>query len=125
MFEKLNIFKMSQAMATHAGRQQAAAALNVANADTPGFKAHALPSFAEYLRVSGMVALRATRPGHWDLDPGPTIPDRSARLEASPNGNNVGLETEMLRAADAKRDHDRALAVYKSGLIVLRTSLGR
>jgi flagellar basal-body rod protein FlgB len=44
---------------------------------------------------------------------------------ADPNGNSVALETEMLRAVDVKRQHDRALAIYKSSLTVLRTAIGR
>jgi len=31
----------------------------------------------------------------------------------------------MLRAVDVKRQHDRALAIYKSSLTVLRTAIGR
>jgi flagellar basal-body rod protein FlgB len=31
----------------------------------------------------------------------------------------------MLHAVDAKRQHDRALAIYKFSLGILRTSLGR
>ncbi len=45
--------------------------------------------------------------------------------ERDPNGNSVSLETEMLNAVSAKRQHDRALAIYKSSLTVLRASLGR
>ena len=31
----------------------------------------------------------------------------------------------MLKAVDVMRQHDRALAIYKSSLNILRTSLGR
>ena len=53
---------------------------------------------------------------------GPMIDKES---EASPNGNTVSLEAEMLKSIEAKREHDRALAIYKSALSVLRISLGR
>jgi flagellar basal-body rod protein FlgB len=42
---------------------------------------------------------------------------------ASPNGNNVSLEQEMFAAAEANGDHDRALAVYRSAMTILRTSV--
>ena len=45
--------------------------------------------------------------------------------EASPNSNNVSVEVEMARGTDAKSSHDLALAVYKSSLDILRSSLGR
>lgn len=126
MFGNLNVFKMSHAMAVHAGRAQATAAQNVANADTPGYVARELPSFASAYRPDPTAQQRATRQrhlnGHAD---GPTIPPRHLRQEASPNGNNVSLETEMMQAATALREHDRALAIYKSGLAILRNAVGR
>ena len=43
----------------------------------------------------------------------------------SPNGNSVSLEEEMVRAAEVKSSHDRSLTIYRSGLDLLRSSLGR
>jgi flagellar basal-body rod protein FlgB len=43
----------------------------------------------------------------------------------SPNGNSVSLETEMVKAVEVKRQHDQALAIYKSSMNVLRASIGR
>ena len=42
-----------------------------------------------------------------------------------PNGNSVSLEEQILNGIEAKRQHDRALAVYRSSMNVLRASLGR
>ena len=71
--------------------------------------------------------MRATRPGHFDADRQPgmirVIEDPNAIAE--PNGNSVSVEMEMMKAVDAKRSHDRALAIYRSSLSILRTSLGR
>lgn len=126
MFENLNVFKMSHAMAVHAGRQQAVAAQNVANADTPGYAARELPSFASTYRSDATAQQRATRQRHLNGGGGgSTVLTRDTRQESSPNGNNVSLETEMMKAASAKREHDRALAIYKSGLTILRNALGR
>ncbi len=129
MFQNLDIFKMSHAMAVHAGRQQATAAQNVANADTPGFKARRLPTFAQsFLRHSDEgTAQRASRDRHLhgSASGGGVMAriDRTAPVD--PNGNSVSLENEMLHALEAKRQHDRALAIYKTSLGILRTSLGR
>ena len=46
-----------------------------------------------------------------------------AKDEATPNGNQVSLETEMLKSVAAKRQHDRALAIYKSALGILRSTI--
>ena len=56
------------------------------------------------------------------------IPDmlrQLARGEASPDGNTVSLEDEMMRAAEAKRQFALSLAVVQSGMPLLRTAAGR
>jgi flagellar basal-body rod protein FlgB len=128
MFKNLDIFRMSHAMAMHAGTRQSVVAQNMANADTPGYTARdTIPFQAVFETEMSGTQLRATRPGH--------LHGKSQNLQfeivdrhdaaKDPNGNSVSLETEMLAAVDVKRQHDRALAIYKSGLGVLRSALGR
>ncbi|MEX1234576.1 MAG: FlgB family protein [Roseovarius sp.] len=127
MFEKLQIFKMAHAMAQHAGRRQSVLARNIANADTPGYAARDIAPFAEtYSGTAGHVQ-RATRPGHFSESAGGHAVEARATTAGTsdPNGNSVALEQEMLKAVDAKRQHDRALAIYKSSLTVLRAATGR
>ncbi|WP_127113138.1 FlgB family protein [Shimia sediminis] len=129
MFQDLDVFKVSHAMATHAANRQAIVARNIANADTPGYAARDLPSFQEQFskaRATSDTSMRATRQGHLATSAGEQVELRTngAALGA-PNGNSVSLEEEMLKAVDIKRQHDRALTIYKSALGVLRTSLGR
>ena len=130
MFEKLEIFRMAQAMARHAGTRQAVVAQNIANADTPGYAARDVAPFTEIMKQDGTGpggALRATRPGHLDrsetASAAVVIERRGAQTD--PNGNSVSLETEMLYAVDVKRQHDRAIAIYKSSLSILRAAIGR
>lgn len=129
MFQKLTVFQSAQAMAVHAGQRQAVIAQNVANADTPGYVARDLPNFTDVYAPSGESAFlqRATRSAHMN---GNLSNDFGSTAEkdksfASPDGNTVSLETEMLRATEVKRQHDRSLAIYKSALNILRSSLGR
>ena len=129
MFQNLTVFETAHAMATHAGQRQAVIAQNVANADTPGFVGRDLPSFQEIYAPadSGASLQRATRAGHLHGSAAAGIDGivQEDRSFAAPDGNTVSIETEMLRATDAKRQHDRALAIYKSAMNVLRSSLGR
>ncbi|MFT5786775.1 MAG: flagellar basal-body rod protein FlgB [Ascidiaceihabitans sp.] len=126
MFENLDIFKISSAMAKHAGTRQAMISQNVANADTPGYLARDLPTFKSSYEMGGSVSLKATRSGHLN---GPEFVGHRVpfveRNAASPNGNTVSIEQQMLKATETIRQHDRALAIYKSALGVLRSSLGR
>ena len=129
MFQNLTVFETAHAMATHAGQRQAVIAQNVANADTPGFVARDLPSFQEIYspEQNDYTAQRATRAGHLHGSAGTDVAGllTEDRSFAAPDGNSVSLESEMLRATDAKRQHDRSLAIYKSALNILRSSLGR
>ena len=126
MFENLDIFRMSASLAQHAGLRQAVVSQNVANADTPGYVARGVPDFAAVFEGAGTggTVQRATRPGHLhgQREAGET-PIIDMKGEASPNGNQVSVENEILQSVNAKRDHDRALAIYKSGLTVLRSTL--
>ncbi|MBS4011236.1 MAG: FlgB family protein [Roseovarius sp.] len=128
MFEKMEVFRMAHALAQHAGARQALVSQNMANADTPGYAARDIADFAVvYASDDEGQMPRATRSGHMlghetRLDFA-VAKDRDA--VADPNGNSVTLETEMLRAVDVKRQHDRALAIYKSTLTVLRAAIGR
>lgn len=128
MFERIETMRMATQMAVHAAGRQAVIAANVANADTPGYRAADLRSFAEtFEKGPRTLDLRSTRPGHVAASPrrfeGEIVNDKSA--EPSPNGNTVSLETELVRSASAKRQHDVSLAIYRSSLDVLRTALGR
>lgn len=125
MFENLDVFRMSAAMARHAGQRQAVIAQNVANADTPDFVARDIPGFAEsFSTPQGAQQQRATRMRHLHgtMAGQPNAPMIEIPGDGSPNGNQVSLETELLKSVEAKRQHDRAMAIYKSALKVLRAT---
>ncbi|MFN3971533.1 MAG: FlgB family protein [Gemmobacter sp.] len=124
MFEKLKLTAMAQALAAHAGARVGLVARNMANADTPGFKAQDLTEFGQVWRQGD--DLRATRPGHLEASSG-----RAALVQATdlrhgaPNGNTVSIEAEMVKAAEARQSHDMALAIYRNTSDIIRTALGR
>ncbi len=125
MFSDLSVFRLAGAMATHAGQRQAVIARNMANADTPGYRARDVTRFADLIGPEGTNQMRTTRAGHVGVLSDGSAPPREEeiRSERDPNGNSVTLETEMMKAADVSRQHDRALAIYRSGMNVLRASL--
>lgn len=128
MFEKLEIFRMAHAMAKHAGARQAVVARNMANADTPGYAARDIAPFAETVKGGQTQFVpRQTRAGHiGESAAGFAVQTRErATGVTDPNGNSVSLETEMLKAVDVKRQHDRAISIYKSSLTILRAATGR
>lgn len=128
MFSDLNVFKVAYAMATHAGQRQAVISRNMANADTPGYRARDIEPFSKaFENTSTTPAMVATRPGHLNGvgTDGRLWAEQVRAGAVDPNGNGVSLEEEMLKAVEVKRQHDRALAIYKSSIGILRTSLGK
>lgn len=126
MFDKLAIMRIAQAMMTHAATRQSVIAQNIANADTPRFRAQDIGSFADTFSLSNRPALRTTRQGHVGADLGsrPLSIFRSKDAGTmSPNGNSVSLENEMLKSIEVRHQHETAIAIYKSSLNILRTSI--
>ena len=114
MFQGLEVLRMAQALATHAGIRQQAIAQNVAHADTPGYRARDVVPFAEYLD-RGRHATRTDDLIRPDADPATRAPD----------GNTVSVEREMMRAAEVRAQHELALGIYSSSRDLIRATLGR
>ncbi len=128
MYDSLTVFDVAHQMAKHAGKHQALTAQNMANADTPGYRSQTMEAFSSVYSGPDQFDMRATRQEHfrnnetsesWRVMPAKDVGT------LSPNGNNVSLETEMLRSVDAQRQHNRALAIYSHAMTVVRVSLGR
>lgn len=128
MFSGLDVFKTASALASYATTRQTAISENIANADTPKYHAKDLAPFSDvYVNSGPNMALRMTRPQHFQAEEQgylPYLEEIERPGDESPNGNTVSLETEMVNAAEVKFSHDLALTVYRSGMSLLRTSLG-
>ena len=126
MLPKLELTRMAQAMASHAGARLGVIAQNIANADTQGYKVQDLPDFAETYRAAGGDGMRATRPGHFDGTAQASEPRaRIVTGPGAPNGNTVSLEREMVKAVETRQQHEMALAISSNTSAILRASLGR
>jgi flagellar basal-body rod protein FlgB len=125
MFEKLELTRMAQSLAAHSGARMSVIAENVANADTPGYKAQDIPAFSDVFAEAGD-PMRATRSGHMTAASPQALPQADiVRGHESPNGNSVSLEAEMVKSVQARQDHEMALAIYRATSDVIRASLGR
>lgn len=126
----IGILQMAQDLAAHATSRQSVIAQNIANADTPDYKARNTNSFADSYRESASlrVSSRPARSGHIALGSSGSAVDISEATTfgvESPNGNTVSLEDQMVRAADVKYQHDLALGIYAKSLNILRAGMGR
>ncbi len=124
----IGILQMAGRLADHASARQTVIANNLANADTPGFKARDIASFADtYTASDRMFAPRPPRPGHIPFNDtgGYESFESSAFGAEDPNGNTVSLEDQMVRSADIRMEHDLALGIYGKSLDILRAGMGR
>lgn len=124
----LNILSLASALASHASARQRLLAENVANADTPGYRARDLADFSAVLDGGPAFQARTTRPGHvaFGADPRGFEPREQATMGAeTPNGNSVSLEDQMMRSASVRQEHDLALGVYAKSLEILRTAVAK
>jgi flagellar basal-body rod protein FlgB len=85
--------------------RQSVTAANIANADTPGYRARDLAAFDEVMDKSGL-ALTQTSPLHFESDASIGTSNRLVRHEAwdrSLSGNDVALEAELMKAGETSR----------------------
>jgi len=113
MSHDLSIFKVASAMARHAATRHETVAQNIANADTPGYKARDIAPFDATLALGN----------NPDAAIGRAREMRAAMV--SPNGNSVALDEQMVMASETKIQHETALAIYKKSMDLLRMSIGR
>lgn len=104
--------------------RQGVLAQNVANAQTPNFRAYDLTPID--LSSPGTAPAR-TDPRHMSL----AAVDPTGRalnvdgFERTPDGNTVTLEDQMAKAAQNQMDHQLAASLYSKSLGLIRTALGR
>lgn len=120
-------------------QKQKIIAENVANADTPGYIAKDLTpqDFSSLLdnapaqAKSGMqmrVHLKSSKAGHTGgmgaVSGGAKIIDAKI-IDASPNGNTVVLEEEMMKMSKTQMEYSMVTNLYKKHVGLLKTALGR
>jgi flagellar basal-body rod protein FlgB len=106
----------------HLAGRTSVIAENIANADTPGYVARdvARPDFA---RLAAGAALKVSDPRHIAA---PAAGPQGAKTvlapdgEASLSGNQVSIETQMMKLAETRMDYQLASTVYRKGVELIR-----
>ena len=131
-FGKLPLFALMSQRLALLGKRQLVLAQNIANADTPGYRAQEVkePKFKEILRGNGprKIAMVATHAAHMAGRPGVSksfkiVEDRSA--EVSLSGNSVALEDQVMKVAKTAMDHQLTINLYRKHIAMIKTALGR
>ena len=127
------IFSMLRTRLEWAQERQRMLAENVANADTPNYRARDLvaPKFDERGALAAgsaaPVALVRTQASHLGGSGASQSDFRAshAAYERAPNGNAVNIEEEMMKVAANQMDYQAATALYTRSLNLLKTALGK
>ena len=116
MLKDIALLARAGGMARHAAERHALIAQNIANADTPGYRAKELKPFDVALFDSAKKGDRLAR----------SRLNRSFEIEgldAAPNGNTVSVEDQMARSVDAQSQHAAAMTIYRKALELMRMSV--
>jgi flagellar basal-body rod protein FlgB len=112
----LYLFELASSQARWLEVRQSTIATNVANANTPGFKARDVEPFNKVL--DGMpVRLATTSPSHMQLSAAETdtrAVTKKDSWDVVHSGNSVSLEQEMIKGSDVSRDYSMNSAIVRS-----------
>jgi flagellar basal-body rod protein FlgB len=113
--QPVNLFKLASMQAEWLSVRQAAVAGNIANADTPGYRAVDVEPFEKVLGRG--VSLNATQPGHFgaraeEVDFKTRDDDRTTAT--LPSDNTVVLEAELMKAGEVGRAFELNTAIVKA-----------
>lgn len=110
------LYKLASQRIGYLSTRQSLIAGNVANANTPSFRAQDLKPFSAALRETALT-MSMTNPAH--MTPGaqgidaPRTSEQDA-ANATVSGNSVDIETEMVKLGETSRDYTEATGIQKA-----------
>ncbi|WP_169568965.1 flagellar basal body rod protein FlgB [Sneathiella limimaris] len=112
-------------------QRQSVLSQNIANSDTPGYRASDLKpqSFEDLVKGSkeAKVYMASTSEGHIVNEQKKPFNPKVERehYEVTPAGNAVVLEDQMMKLADTQMQYQMTTSLYKKQVGLLKTALGR
>ncbi|RIY01900.1 flagellar basal body rod protein FlgB [Aureimonas flava] len=110
------LFGLSSRRAEWLSARQAVVAENVANANTPTYRAKDVTPFSEVLETTAL-QMSASSPSHLVASAGREFgvdETKQTPWDITHSGNSVSLEQEMLKAGEVSRDFALSTSVAKS-----------
>ena len=119
----MSFFQLASDRMRWLGARQSVISENVANADTPNYRAKEVASFRQMLDESasggGAGGLRTTDAQHIHgmagQAAGVTVVDDPTAIEGGMDGNTVSLEQQTIKAAEVSGNYRLAADLYKKG----------
>jgi flagellar basal-body rod protein FlgB len=112
--------------------RQRVVATNIANSETPGYKAREVsePNFAALVGGSGMIAAPRVQLTDRMKSLGAIQPIGTGLIldkditETKPDGNNVTLEDQLLKMGEIQADFTAMTGLYRKQMSMLKTAVG-
>lgn len=131
-FGDTTIFQLGKAKMKYLGQRQAVLALNVANVDTPGYRARDVktPDFKSMVSGVGSASsakMARTHTGHMQpMNNQGSFPiiNRRELDEYNPNGNGVNIDTELQKVAFNQAEYDKVVSIYRKNISLIRIAIG-
>ena len=128
---KFSVFRMMSGKMRWLAARQGVLSENIANADTPKFKAKDLKE-VDFRRADGgsefQVELVRTHASHYGRSGVKTaFGDENQRdpYETLPQGNAVVLEEQLMKVAQTKHEYELMTRLYRKHVQMIQTALGR
>jgi flagellar basal-body rod protein FlgB len=114
--QPIQLFELASRQAEWLSVRQGAVSGNIANANTPAFRAKDVEPF-EFVLQNQTTPMAATNPRHFSDTPSSTYvvqSDEDKKAVAKLSGNSVDLSEELMKQGQIRRDYDLNTAVVKA-----------
>lgn len=114
--ESIQLFALASRQAEWLSTRQTLISGNIANANTPGFRAKDVAAFDAVLQNT-QLPMKATNPLHFTESPTSSYvvePEVDEGSATQLSGNSVDLSEELMKQGSIKRDYDLNAAIVKS-----------
>jgi flagellar basal-body rod protein FlgB len=130
MLSGITLFQVTGDRMSYLEQRQTVIARNIANADTPDYKAQDLAPFnpaGSSGGASSSLTLAQTNPAHLQMPPDPAADERLVATDAAygekPNGNTVSVEEQMVKSADVSNAFALASAAYSKSVSIMKLAI--
>ena len=135
-YANVPLFSVMKAKMSYLSQKQEVLAQNIANADTPDYRAKDVvePDFkrmaqglqsASSHKLSMTTTHGAHTTGNTNSSVSYSMAQRDSTYELNPNGNNIVIEEEMMRVAENQAEYQKVLSLYRKTVDMFKTAIGR
>lgn len=120
----IGLFRLAEGRMRWLEQRQSVLAQNIANVNTPGFKAHDLSPFEASLAAQG-ATLQSTNPMHLSTNGASAAGREQPTTGKAPNGNTVAMEEQLGKVAATSSSQELVTNLYRKYQSMFRMVLAR